>query len=487
MKQTLGFADYLPDQPDFQNPGVPLATNVVPKARTFGPLAALAGYTAALAAAPKGAYSFQRDGTNYVFAGTATALYKLQAAKTWETVTRSSGVAYATATDDAWRFVDFGDYVVAVNGTDATQYYDVGSSTDFEPLSGSPPIAHHIAIVKQFLVLGNLSTDSTALRWCAQGNVTSWTIGVGLAGDQILPDGGEILGLVGGEYGLIFQRRAIQRMDYQPGSPLIFSFAPLVSGENSVGCMAAGSIVEHRGGVYFISDNGFEYCDGVSVRNIGTQRVNDFFLTDCDRALTYLITASVDPVLGIIMWSYPGQGNSGAANHQLIYNPFVDKWSYAEQTAQFLMQGYSFGYTLDDLDAITTNLDLLPYSLDSVYWQTGAVLLGGFDSNNKFGFFNGLALEATIETTEWGGDTTSKVISARPLVAGVSTCEVEIGSRYMQASDPTYTTAAVMNDRGKCNMRSNGRYHRARLTIPSQTFWQHAQGVDIEFEYTGDR
>jgi len=487
MRQTLAFADYMPDQPDFQNPGVPLATNCVPKAKTFGPLAGLAGYTAALAAAPKGCYSFQRDGTNYFFAGTAVALYQLSATKTWTNVTRSSGVAYATATTDAWRMVDFGTYVVAVNGTDATQYFEVGVSTKFEPLAGSPPIARHIAIVKQFLVLGNLSTDTTKVQWSAQGSPVGWTAGTGLSDSQILPDGGEVVGLIGGEYGLIFQRRAIQRMDFQPGSPLIFTFSPLISGENAVGCMAAGSIVEVRGGAYFISDNGFEYCDGVSVRNIGTQRVNDFFLNDVDQSLTYLISSTVDPISGLIMWSYPGSGNTGSPNHQLIYNPFVDKWSYAEQTAQFLSQGYSFGYTLDDLDAITTNLELLPYSLDSRYWQSGTLLMGGWDSSNKFGFFNGLALQAVIETTEWGGDSTSLVTAARPLVGGVDTCQVEIGSRYRQADDPTYSTAATMGTVGKCFMRSNGRYHRARLTIPSQTFWSHAQGVDIEFEYSGDR
>lgn len=487
MKQTLGFADYLPDQPDFQNPGVPLATNVVPKAKTFGPLAALAGYTEALASAPKGVYSFQRDGTNYMFAGSATKLYKLSATKTWEDVTRSSGGNYAVATDDAWRMVDFGTYVVAVNGADATQYYEIGVSTDFAALSGSPPIAHHIAIVKQFLVLGNLSTDSTKVQWSGQGDVTSWTAGTKLSDSQILPDGGEIMGITGGEYGLIFQRRAIQRMDFLPGDPRIFSFSPLISGENAVGCIGAGSIVEHRGGVYFISDNGFEFTDGASVRNIGSQRVNDFFLNDLDRALTYQISGAVDPILGIIMWTYPGQGNSGSPNHQIIYNPSIDKWSYAEQAAGYLAQGYSFGYTLDDLDAITSNLDLLPYSLDSVYWQAGALLLGGFDANYKWGFFNGLALEATIETAEWGGDSTTLVTAVRPLVAGVSTCEAEIGSRYLQSDDPTYSTAAAMSAVGKCFMRSNGRYHRVRLTIPSQTFWTHAQGADIEFEYTGDR
>lgn len=437
MKITLPFADYMPDKPAFRNPGVPLAKNCVPKQETFGPLAALAGYTAALASTPKGVFSFQRDGVNYMFAATATKLYKLTSTKTWEDVTRSSGGDYTVASDDAVRMVDYGNIVVAVNGTDATQAYNVTSSSNFAALSGSPPIAHHIAIVKQFLVLGNLSTDSTKVQWSGQGDPTSWTAGIKLSDSQILPDGGEIVGLIGGEYGLVFQRRAIQRMDFQPGSPLVFTFSPLVSGDNTVGCMAAGSIVESRGGVYFISDNGFEYTDGVSIRNFGSQRINDFFLNDVDQSLTHLITAAVDPISGNIMWSYPGQGNQGTANHQVIYNPFVDKWSYAEQTAQTLSQGYSFGYYLDDLDAITTNLDLLPYSLDSRYWQAGALLLGGFDSSNKFGFFNGLALTATIETAEWGGDSTSLVIASRPLVGGVDTVSVEIGSRYRQSDNVT--------------------------------------------------
>jgi hypothetical protein len=487
MRRTLPLADYMPDQPDLSNPGVTLAKNCIPKAQTFGPMAKLAGYTEALASTPKGAYSFQRDGTNYVFAGTAAKLYKLDTDKTWEDVTRSSGGDYSVGSDDMWRMVDYGDLVVAVNGSDAPQSFDIGSSTDFAALSGSPPTAHHIAIVKQFLVFGNLSTDSTKVQWSGQGDPTEWTAGTKLSDSQILPDGGEVMGLIGGEYGLIFQRRAVQRMDFQPGSPLVFTFSPLVSGENAVGCMAPGSIVEHRGGVYFISDNGFEYCDGVSVRNIGSQVVNDFFLGDLDQSKTHLVTAAVDPILGFIMWSYPGSGNTGVANHQIIYNPFINKWSYGEQVAQVLAQGYSFGYYLDDLDAITTNLDLLPYSLDSRYWQTGALLLGGFDTDNKYGFFNGLALEAVITTAEWGGEFTSLVNAARPLVSGVSTAQVEIGSRFQQGDEPTYTSPATVGALGMAYMRSNGRYHRARVTIPAETFWAHVQGVDIDFEYSGDR
>ena len=82
------------------------------------------------------------DGTNYHFAGTETGLWTLDnSSLAWTDVTRTSGGAYATATEERWRFAEFGNTLIATNYTDAVQAYTMGSSTEFAALGGSPPKA----------------------------------------------------------------------------------------------------------------------------------------------------------------------------------------------------------------------------------------------------------------------------------------------------------------------------------------------------------
>ena len=47
------------------------------------------------------------------------------------------------------------------------------------------------------------------------------------------------------------------------------------------------------------------------------------------------------------------------------------------------MPSSSYGYTLEELDTVSTSLDALPYSLDSDYWKGGKLYLTYFDANHQ--------------------------------------------------------------------------------------------------------
>lgn len=484
MRATIGLSSFMPDQPAYGNVGSIGATNVVPRAKSFGPLPNLGAYSDALAATPRGCISFAKDGTYYTFAGTTTALYKLNLSTgAWEDVTRTSGGAYAVATGDNWSFLLFGDLLVAMNGTDVAQAYDITSSTDFAALGGTPPVAKFQAAVKQFIVTGNIASATTSIRWSEQGDAAGWTIGDNLADQQVLDAGGEVMGITGGDYGVIFQRNRINRLDYT-SSNLIFTVSPVVEDR---GCMASGSIVRLDNITYFISDDGFYAFNGQTAIPISPERVTRFFFQDLDQTDLSLISSAVDPINTLVVWSYPGNGNTGIANHLLIYNWAIDKWSYAEVVTQCITAAYGGTYDLEDLDSITTNLDKLPYSLDSRFWQTGAFLLSGFDSDDKFGGFIGTNLEAKVTSAEFGGGKTSMVTNTWPLVDGTTNVTVRVGTRYRQGDAVTWTAAESMTTAGNCPVRSNGHFHRGEITVAAEEIWTHIHGLEAEYQGTGSR
>tara|TARA_S200002703_G_scaffold64766_2_gene56018 strand:- start:146 stop:1600 length:1455 start_codon:yes stop_codon:yes gene_type:complete len=484
LRTTLPLSTFAPDDPDLGTNNAIGAVNVIPRSKSFGPLPSLGAFSDALAAAPRGLVSFAKDGTYYVFAGTATKLYKLNLSDgTWEDVTRTTGGDYAVAAGDNWSFLLFGDLLVAMNGTDAAQKYDITSSTDFEALGGTPPTAKFQAAVRQFIVTGNLSSETNKIQWSEQGDAEGWTVGDNLSDFQILDAGGEVVGITGGDYGVVFQRNRINRMDFV-GSALIFSISPVVEDR---GCMASGSIVRLDNLTYFLSDDGFYAFNGASAVPISPERVTRFFFSDLDQNNLDEISAAVDPLNTLVVWSYPGSGNTGGANKLLIYNWAIDKWSYAETSAQFLASAYSGAYDLEDLDNINTNLDLIPYSLDSRVWQEGALVLSGFDENNKYGGFVGSNLEAKVTTAEFGGINTSMVTNTWPIVDGTTSVTVRIGSRMRQGDDVTWTDANSMTEAGSCPVRSNGHFHRGEITVSSGIIWDHLSGLSLEYQDTGAR
>lgn len=484
MRTTVPLSTFSPDQPALGNPGSIGATNVIPRQNSFGPLQSLGAFSDALADTPRGCISFAKDGAYYVFAGTATKLYKLNMATgAWEDVTRTSGGDYAVATGDSWQFLLFGDFLIAMNGTDAAQRYDITSDTDFVVLAGTPPVAKYQAAVRQFIVTGNITSATSTIRWSEQGDATGWTIGDNLSDSQVLDAGGEVQGITGGDYGVVFQRNRINRMDYTPSS-LIFTISPVVEDR---GCMAPGSIVRLDNVTYFLSDDGFYAFNGMTAVAISPERVSKFFFDDFDQNELDLVTSAIDPLNTLVIWSYAGGGNTGIANHLLIYNWAIDKWSYGETTAQCLDSAYSGTYDLEDMDNISTNIEQIPYSFDSRVWKPGALVLSGFDASDKFGGFLGTNLEAKVTTAEFGGVNTSMVTNTWPIVDGTTNVTTRIGSRYRQGDDVEWTSANALTVAGSCPVRSNGHFHRGEITIAAGELWTHVSGMSAEYQDTGGR
>lgn len=496
MGNFIPFGEWLPDLPDFENPGATVATNVIPDAKSYLSFPNTTVYSTSLGGRCQGAF-IARDlaGNQYNYAGDASALY-VMVGTSWSNVSRLVGGAYTTATDDYWEYTQFGAQLIAVNGanTDAPQAITVGAA-NFAALAGSPPKARHIATVRDFVVMGNISATATSpqmVRWSAINNATSWTPDAATLADfQDLPgDGGWIQKIIGGEYGTIFQERAIYRMTFV-GSPLVFQFDKV---HTNIGAYAPQSVVNYRNFTFFLSEDGFYMFDGSNVQPIGQNKVDRTFFAELDTGYTYRVQAAINPRRKIVAWAYPASGNVGGnPNRLLIYHWGNQRWSKVEGlNVQLILQSITGAYTLESLDNLSTNIDSLMVPFDSIFYSGGNYLFSCFDSSNRLNLFNGSAMAAEVETVEVqpnrGPDGLTYVTEVRPVAEGLSaSVSLTVAARNVLTQSATYTTAVQPNSTGFAPVRATGRFLRFKLTTSNNSAFDHLQGVDISSTPDGVR
>jgi len=485
----IPFGEWLPDQSDLQNPGSTVAKNVLPAARGYRPFASLTELSGAATERLRGIYATKAtDGTVLTFAGDDDDLYKLNTT-TFALDSINSG--YTMSGDTYWKFVRFGDEVIACgNDTDGLQGFTVGTDTAFAAISGAPA-ARELAVVRDFVVTGNVTYSSATyrsrVRWSAINDASSWTLGTDQADFQDIPDAGQITGLVGGEFGVVLMERAIARMQYV-GSPLIFTFEKV---ETNHGCNYPNSVASLGASqVFYLADDGFFMFNGQKSIPIGAEKVDQFFFDDLDFANSDRISCTIDPENQVVMWGYPSVNGIGNPDRILVYNYAVQKWALVELDHELLSSSLTPTFSLEALDSLSSSLDDLTTSLDSRFYSGGFFQLSA-GKDKKIHTITGAPLEATLETTEFepANMRHSLIRSVTPYVttkgAVAPTVTSQLASRSRQIDGYTYGSAVTLNNDNTCPIRGSGRYHRIRVNVNGD--WRYALGVDIDASAMGRR
>lgn len=475
----VDFGPWTPDQPALNNPGCIQAKNVVPLAGSFGPFNNLSVQTTALTEACLGAFWLPDLSGNAVnFAGDQSKLYKYaEGTATWTNVSRTASYAAAVS----WNFEKFGGRCVAVDIANPPQYYDLASSSVFQDLPGSPPQAKYIAAIRDFLVMGNISGAPNRVRWSGFNNSELWTASLSTQSDsQDLPGrGGDVQGIVPGEYGVVFQENSIWRMDYV-GPSVVFQFDEVERGR---GTPAPRSVTFIGQDIFYYDNSGFYYFNGVQSTPIGRNVVDQWFNDN---------TADVSSLIGVIdrvnrrvMWGFKSTANPSYNDRILMYSLETGGWAWAAVNTEFLYERLSGQVDLDTLGTILTGgIDAQSIPMDSPFFSA-QLSVNAFDWAHKSGSFDGDPLDAIVESRELAADeSTSRVNSVRPLVEGGSVT-AQICHRPNQQTDCTYTNAAATNRIGECNIRLDSRYQRVRLNVSGN--FTHIQGAEIRGRRSGRR
>ena len=488
----IEFGEWLPDQSDLGNSGVLEAKNVLPAVRGYKPMNGLSEISNASTAYLNNMFA-TRDATSTVklFAGDATKLYLYGAADSDLDVVSKSG-NYTMSTSDKWRFSQFGDYVLASSGHDnILQKFQIGTSSLFADVTGSPA-AKYMAVVKDFVICANVKYSSTVhqsrLYWSSINNSQAWTIGTNQSDIQDIPDAGAITGLVGGENGVVMMERGIARLEYV-GSPLVFTVQRI---ETTHGCEIPNSIVSlGTYAIFYISSDGFFMFNGNQSVPIGSEKVDNFFFDNVNPAFKDRISAAIDPQNQVVMWSFVSNDSSGEPDKILCYNYVLSKWSLIEIAHESLGVILLPGYSLEQLDNISTNLDTLTTSFDSTLYAGDTFTLAA-SKDKKIHSFTGAILDATIVSKEFevSPSKSSVINSVTPYVTAKNptiepTLSVSVGSRNKQIDVANFTNATALNSDNFCNVRSHGRYHRVKIDISGD--YRYALGIDVDAKQLGRR
>lgn len=470
----IKFGEWLPDQPGVSG-AVTDAKNCYPVSNGYAPFRSEANYSDDAAQELIITFAGKFAGTTTLFAAGATQIYKFDSNDASLDAATTTGYSAV----ESWDVTQFGAKIILANGQDKLQAWELNVSTNFADLAAAAPRTKYVTVVKDFVVAANdPGGGENTVYWSDINDETDWTPGAASQSDtQVIPDGGDITGLAGGEYGLVFLERAIYRMTYA-GSPFFFQFDAI---SRSLGCISNGSITQYGGLTYFLADDGFYVCDGQSTKQIGAERVNRWFFDNAvPSQIPSAMSATVDPINKLVIWRFAG---TFARKLLLIYSIDLDRWSYAETTTTSVAYVLTPSATLEQVDNYNSSIDALDIPLDSRVFAGGQLLFAGV-AGSKIISFSGQPKTAQITT----GDINvgrSTVMLARPLVDGGS-ASVAVSSRDLLSEVVEFYTDVPADAENRVSLRSNGEYHRLRLT-PTGANWNTAVGLSVDVVKQGNR
>ena len=484
-KNRILFGEWKPDQSD--STGQPsndleMAYNVYPTATGYAPFPMTSPLTINMPNGEDitGLISARHNEEIFTLVGTPSEIYR------GNNVTRISidiepvGKGEYKAPKTGWQFMQFGTVMLATNGSDKIQSMNIVGSSTFSDINQAP-ICRTMAIVRDQVVAGYCDGESNRVRWSDVNNEMLWNPSdTNQADFQNLAGGGEIKAVTGGEFGLIIQDRAVQRMSYI-GTPLIYQF-DLIS--DNIGCLAGKSAIQHNGISYWLSHEGIVACDGTKITNIGNGKINDWLFKEID--LTQMdnktdnSSVAIDPIKNLIVWNFPTKTDNRLL---LKYNYSTQRFSTGFTKAHIVAGLETDGTTLDALDATFPNLDIMSVSLDSHLFiggqfsfcgaVDGRVVAFNLKNNNSY---------LTTNDMEFGGF--SVVTSAQPIVEN-GTAEFQVASRNTLNDNIEFSTASVTSNENRADLRSGGKYHRIRMRATDD--WTNAVGFDLDVTPQGER
>jgi hypothetical protein len=479
----ITFGPWEPDRAPHMSPALSEAINILPMAGAYAPVAGV--FPMAAQTLPSRVYGFFAvplpDGTPLIYTATQSNIYRLATGTVTQVYTGSGLNVHP------WRFAQFQGRTIAIH-PDANPLGATPTGT-FSALGGTPPRAIAVAVVGDFLVLGNLQNDGVdgyqpnRIRWSGFDNPDTWGTNVGTQADfQPMPDeGGPVIAITGGRTtGTVYQRRSISRMQYV-GPPNVFNFDTV---ELARGAVAAGAVCKAGALDFFISDDGFYAWDGFSSSPVGAGRVNDWLKQRLDFAQLEKIISGYDPRSNCVWFGIP-EVNKTLVETFLIYSLGENRFSTVNTPVEAITSSLTQAIALEDMPIP----DTFGGSFDDPAYAGKVPILAAVNANHQYGTFSGQILAATISTGDFQSAAGSRsfVTGVRPIIDSVN-ATVAVGERNQQPGDAVlWASPTAVNNSGIAPQRKDGRYLRYQVKTPAGDNWTRASGIEVSLKQTGRR
>ncbi len=436
----------------------------------------------------------QATQTFRTWAATGTDIYEASGSPlVWSLVSKAGG--YTSPAEQKWYVAQFGPNIYATNFNDPVQSVDVSVGGLWADIGGTNvPKARYLTVVRDFLFLGNLDDPIDGLRsariaWSPINDPEGTWGDVATQSDfQEVPDLGEITGLTGGEICTVLLRNGVERMTYTGNPTSGFFQRDTISRE--IGCDYPASVIRVGSNTFFLSRAGWHMFDGFQVQDIGSEWVDAWTLEELRAGQEFRISPGWDRDEEVIRWLFVGAGSQGdVPNRALILKPDLGKqgWTYQDVDAYTLGQFVTPGFTMDSMDAVYPDLDLLPVSLDDPFWESGNPSSGAIDAAGKAATFKGSPDDATWTWAE--GQLASaaqrvKLEAALPITVGGAPT-VQIGLRDTLQDNVTNGPDVSPEPNGDIPLFDEARYHT--ISLKQTGAWESATALQVAGVTTGTR
>ena len=375
------FGWFEPDKGEY-GPHLVELRNALPSHHGYIPAANLVTVGSALGSDPPLGHfsSIGSDESTFALTGTKDQLSSFDGSQF-----TSLGLTIGTDISGQWFFENLAGATYGCNGVTRLVKYDQSGGTA-SILSGGPNQARYLANIRDFLVVGHTSDSPFRVQWSGWNTPEDWTIAQGRGGYLDLDESfGQIVGLTGGDRGIVIQAEGIVEVRDIGADGL--GFGNRIVG---LGSEAPNSIITHGNRIAFLSRQGFVETDGRNVEYIGAGKVDNWFR---DQA------ANLTNVLGVydaeykrLLWSFKGGEGTTAYDHILIYQLDLQAWGLVQIDHSWLTTGLNPGKTLEQLDTLIPDINQSTLSVDSDTLKGGTRTLGVFSSDHKYGSFSGASL-----------------------------------------------------------------------------------------------
>jgi hypothetical protein len=424
------------------------------------------------------------DGTNIMFAGTQTKIYKA-GALTWTDVTRISGIYTGSATSK-WRFAQQGNITLAVNRVDDCQKFNYASDTDFSDLSAMP-ISGVVEAVGQFILVGDyvnpVGDVNTPDGWAcsAIGDYTDWTADVDTqcVYGRLLDTPGKITAIKRlGDYAIYYKRKSMYLARYV-GTPTAWEFS-LIS--DTVGAVSQESVVKVGQQHYFIGEDNFYMYDSAQIVPIGGQ-IKEWFLLNLNKKYIDNIQAVHDRNNGYIYWFY-ASGTSDTLNSYVAFHYRSGRWGKGDITIEAATEYIATNNTYAELQAafvLYSSYDGFLYA--DFIASEGTPKPAIFDASHLLKTITGASTSSYLTPNISGADSEISLIRRirprylnAPLTASLTNYYVDqIGVDFTTDK----TTAEVS---GKFDVMRSARWHKGKFEFTGDI---EITGLDVEAKYAG--
>jgi hypothetical protein len=473
VEGPIALGEWMPDLHDLKFPNLANAKYLEPVGvvyKTFEPLITTGGPAMPGALYPRGlGLAIGDSGPVYYVGGDR--IYRSQSGGAFSAMS-------STLLSAQYDFLQYDDLeIVALSSHNNAVYHTIGSASNFATLgsaTGQAPGAARIGRINQFVFLGDLAsvTAGNSVMWSGIDQPLSWptpnsaTAIAQQSGEQYLDSRfGEVTGFANGDqFGLIFQKSAITRVNYV-GPPVVFQFDKI---SEQIGCPYPRSIVQVGGMTYFIAANGIHRTNGVEVENIGMDRVNNFFVNAHGSSAKERVYGAHNRYRNLIYWTFCDTSDvDSTPSGLIIYNHVSNRFTWAAQICNGIystyggegyaarnISGFGAGFTLG---ACQSTANSVPSSI-----ETGDIEFtpGGF---------------TRLDGAKLIVDATAGAI------VGYSKIRNEILSNQLTSSAASTTNSAT----GFADFRREARYHRMLWEVAG-TFTQ-AQAMEFRAKPSGSR